>query len=102
MKTIGPHLKSRSIDRAKFSLVTRPTKVRLIRESIIILKNWLKILLRLIRKGDLNSNIYGSSVLKYSYLITIMMVVFMILKIYSYLPLIPKQKSVVYPGVLSI
>ena len=47
-----------SIDRAKFSLVTRPTKMGLIRESIIILKNWLKILLQLIREGDLYSNIY--------------------------------------------
>ena len=33
--------------------------MRLIRESIIILKNWLKILLRLIREGDLYSNLYG-------------------------------------------
>ena len=47
-----PHLKSRSIDRAKFSLVTIPTEMRLIRESVIILKNWLKILLRLIREGE--------------------------------------------------
>ena len=46
--------------RAKFSFVTRPTEMRLIRESIIILKNWLKILLRLIREGGLNSSIYGN------------------------------------------
>ena len=32
--------KLQSIDRARFSLMTRPTKVRLVRESIIILKNW--------------------------------------------------------------
>ena len=36
-----------------------PTEMRLRRESIIILKNWLKVLLRLIREGDFYSNIYG-------------------------------------------
>ena len=54
-----PHLKSWSIDHAKFLVVTMPTEIRFICESVIILKNWLKILLRLIHEGDLYSNIYG-------------------------------------------
>ena len=59
MKTISPLLKSRSIDSAKFSFETRPNKMRFMPELIIILKNWLNILLRLICEGNLYSNIYG-------------------------------------------
>ena len=57
MKTIRPHLNWR----AKFSFVTRPTEMRLIRESIIFLKNWVKILLRLIREGGFYPSLYGNS-----------------------------------------
>ena len=35
--------------------------MRLIRESIIVLKNWLKILLRLIREGGLYPSLYGTN-----------------------------------------